>query len=747
MPYSDEIEALYDLVVAQFNDNTSGDITPADARAVLGRLVDYMANLNTNQVKGALFRVPFLVVVGGLYTVPTALVPLRSRVLGMDLQVTNGTDAGSVAAGAQADPITFRLLAHSQGTIDALIDEKATTTATVKALWVRTSGTAADKIITYPQLILEDHEYVAGEVFRYTFTNQVPTVTRLFMWRAASTAFQHPLPTGLDDDPIYAPFAPLVAAAAYDDTAVLAQLAGHETRIDELESDLVFLENEVVDQDTRLAATESVASTTKQRLDSLVANAPQALDTLQEIANQLASDEAGTAAILATQQQHTTQIAEHRTAIGFLPSLQTSQKGNLVAAINEVRNSNQTFGSGTGGSSLLRLNQSNSATAYQSSVLAGESSAAIGIYSTVISGYQNVTRGHWSVILGGSRNAMEATANGNQAFGIIAGSNVCVTDANFCGIYNSSGCSIAAGCDYTTLIGCTDLSVTAGTHQTYLNNVLVGSTAPGSGITSASLSLAGQTLTLNTSGGSSTVQLPASGGGIDYANPVTLTAAATLQANTAYYVTGTDYTLTLPAAANNAGKAIFINIATDAAGLFPVVGAGNLAMYAAETMHFRATPGGWKKTGGELLPMTIRLETTMNQQDAVVSGTYWQVPLSVEAERIGPPGLRNGANIVIQRSGRGVLSGVLTLKSNVSAPVFVIVRRVRGGNVKYPIQQTFAKMPDGYPSSPVAQVAFSAPIVVEAGDVFALLAYAEGAYFLRGEHPGSECALAYLETV
>ena len=55
--------------------------------------------------------------------------------------------------------------------------------------------------------------------------------------------------------------------------------------------------------------------TQKTRLDALVAGAPQALDTLAELAALLAADEQGTAALLATQQQHTQQLANavHRT--------------------------------------------------------------------------------------------------------------------------------------------------------------------------------------------------------------------------------------------------------------------------------------------------------------------------------------------------------------------------------------------------------------------------------------------------
>ena len=60
----------------------------------------------------------------------------------------------------------------------------------------------------------------------------------------------------------------------------------------------------------RLDATDANADRANDRLDTLVANAPQALDTLKEISDQLAADEQGTAAILATQQQHTQQLAD-----------------------------------------------------------------------------------------------------------------------------------------------------------------------------------------------------------------------------------------------------------------------------------------------------------------------------------------------------------------------------------------------------------------------------------------------------
>ena len=256
--------------------------------------------------------------------------------------------------------------------------------------------------------------------------------------------------------------------SGYDDTALRGRVSAVEADVNTLTTDLDTAETELLALDGRVDGLE----TTQQQHTTQIAQNRTWIGTLGNLATNARTN------LVAAINELFTKIGDNTTAIGFLPSLQTSQKGNLVAAINEVKNSNQTFGAGTGSSSLLRLNQSNSATSYQSSVLAGESSSAIGQYSTVISGYLNVTRGHWSVILGGSRNVMEATANGNQAFGIIAGSNSCTTAANFCGIYNSSGCSIAAGCDYTTLIGCKDLSVTAGSNQTYINNQLVGSNSP-----------------------------------------------------------------------------------------------------------------------------------------------------------------------------------------------------------------------------------------------------------------------------
>ncbi|RZK39425.1 MAG: hypothetical protein EOO61_07195, partial [Hymenobacter sp.] len=60
--------------------------------------------------------------------------------------------------------------------------------------------------------------------------------------------------------------------------------------------------------DGAVATVAAGVKTQSDRIDTLVNGAPAALDTLKEIADQIAADEAGAAAILATQQQHTQQL-------------------------------------------------------------------------------------------------------------------------------------------------------------------------------------------------------------------------------------------------------------------------------------------------------------------------------------------------------------------------------------------------------------------------------------------------------
>lgn len=295
--------------------------------------------------------------------------------------------------------------------------------------------------------------------------------------------------------------------------------------------------------DAMIAILQAAINTQKDRLDLILADAPDALNTFKEIIAQIQSDETGTAAMLATLNQHTTQIAVNTTAIATkvdkvtgkqlsTEDYTTAEKNKLaglpssvqnltveqnlasnsttsvpsVKAVNEVTtnlqdtiyyglldkaatvyvdsadnniqnqiytiNNNAVYTLGGASGTLVKKGWSNTANSYQSAVLAGESSSAVGQYSTVFSGYINKTLGHWSSVIGGSHNTVDATANGNQSFSTIVGSNQCTVSSNFSGIYNSTNSSIGAGCDYTILVGCNNLTVTTGSNQLYINNQL-----------------------------------------------------------------------------------------------------------------------------------------------------------------------------------------------------------------------------------------------------------------------------------
>jgi hypothetical protein len=91
-------------------------------------------------------------------------------------------------------------------------------------------------------------------------------------------------------------------------------------------------------------------ATERNRINTLVTGAPQALDTLKEIADQLAADEVGTAAILATQQQHTQQLANvvHRTGDETANGVKRFPDGIALGtmSIQAVRDAAYTLGVG-----------------------------------------------------------------------------------------------------------------------------------------------------------------------------------------------------------------------------------------------------------------------------------------------------------------------------------------------------------------------------------------------------------------
>jgi hypothetical protein len=89
----------------------------------------------------------------------------------------------------------------------------------------------------------------------------------------------------------------------------------------------------------------------QQRIDTLVNGAPAALDTLQEIADQIANDQNGVAGILARLQAHDNSLQNHEgriqantttinsllAALGNMGMLLTGDKSSFVAAINELK--------------------------------------------------------------------------------------------------------------------------------------------------------------------------------------------------------------------------------------------------------------------------------------------------------------------------------------------------------------------------------------------------------------------------
>lgn len=244
-----------------------------------------------------------------------------------------------------------------------------------------------------------------------------------------------------------------------DGNAIQTSLAPTNTKapsVNAVLAGLKFIQDQIDEFDY---ASQMDFDALKDRIDAILAGADADVDSFLEVMNRFLADESALNAIT--------------TALGARATIQyvDNQVLYLQSQINTLTQ-NQVYTRGGASGTLVKTGWNNTAPSYQSAVLAGESSNATGQYSTVVSGYMNNAYGHWSTIVGGTHNKMNATANGNQVFGAIIGSNYCETNANFCSIYNSSYCTIGPGCDFTTLIGCTNLTVTTGSNQMYVNNQL-----------------------------------------------------------------------------------------------------------------------------------------------------------------------------------------------------------------------------------------------------------------------------------
>jgi hypothetical protein len=329
-------------------DNDTFDITAGDVRAFAQDVKDSFANLSTltvKQVKGAPYPVPF--------TDTLFQIPPDYRILGMEAVARFGVDSASGGAGVTADPVYFHLLKYSAGDIDALLDldtvyhAQSPTTDTVKARWVQVSGTDEEKIASFPVLQLEDFDYQAGDVVQYTFPGGQ---TRLVQWKADSTGYMHPLPTGLDTDPIYRNFAPLNGTGAGGSGASnFAQLAGDPRDNDALAGQLDYKADlfspallGVPTAPTAPLGTNTTQVATmaalKAAINALLNAAPGALDTLNELAAALGNDPnfattmAGALALRAT----TAQLEAVRTQVGLSPAKAGSYTLALADAGNVV---------------------------------------------------------------------------------------------------------------------------------------------------------------------------------------------------------------------------------------------------------------------------------------------------------------------------------------------------------------------------------------------------------------------------
>jgi hypothetical protein len=210
-----------------FADNTMQDITEQTFREFMGDVKDSYANLealNVRQVKGATYPLP--------YTDSVSQIPAPYRIVGMLALARVGTSAAAAATLATLPgPVTLQLVANAGGDVAALVDEQPGTTTTVQATWVLVSGSPEQVVDSFPELVIQQadgspHPYQAGDKLKYLFASGM---ARLFEVRSYLNLAKNPLPTGLESDPYYRPFAPLTspsAGPAYTDAqARAAQLA------------------------------------------------------------------------------------------------------------------------------------------------------------------------------------------------------------------------------------------------------------------------------------------------------------------------------------------------------------------------------------------------------------------------------------------------------------------------------------------------------------------------------------------
>ena len=167
-------------------------------------------------------------------------------------------------------------------------------------------------------------------------------------------------------------------------------------------------------------------------------------------------------------------------------------------------------------------------------------------------------------------------------------------------------------------------------------------------------------------------------GAIDYQNPITLTAAATLQTGKSYRLTGSGYALTLPDAAQTIGSRLFLSVTAAATGLYPLAGSGYV-LQAAETAELLATGDGWKQIGGDTVKTSLTVATTTSGTISLVANGGLDVPFSVVQERVGEVELV-GNTITVRRAAKANLLSSTNLQSAAVGGFYqVTINLVRNG--------------------------------------------------------------------
>jgi hypothetical protein len=208
-----------DKFLRLFADNEFQNITEGTFRQLIQDIRKNFLNrlaVTTNDIRGGLYRIDN---VDALSAIPGYML-----VVGMTAQATQGGTlveiAAAEAAGLVLPPATFQLVSHSNGRLFAFVDEKPNTTEKVLCAWVRTSGSDEERIRSYPQLVLEEQPYEAGDVVQHTFENEQTILLEVRRkLPLAGDGTSNPVPTGHPTaDLNYKPFAPLLPVTHYQNT-------------------------------------------------------------------------------------------------------------------------------------------------------------------------------------------------------------------------------------------------------------------------------------------------------------------------------------------------------------------------------------------------------------------------------------------------------------------------------------------------------------------------------------------------